>query len=766
MATVPTNSAPIESKPQQFVPQSDAGASPAAFGALQGQAAVQGGQDLQNVSDRLQTAADQILDRNNAVSRVNDLTGFQQQAQTLLTATMNNPNGPDGKPNPAGMANPAVTQKYQNDLTSLVNSTIANHTGGPDSAKQLAAMLAPVRQQYVAHSAALGDAQADQNVQTALGTQLDPLRFDTAQHPANLAKNLAAGTAVIQSMANTLGGPGVVAAQKGLLNTLSQSQVQGFLDNNDPVNAQKQLDAHMQTGDIDGSTATLLGHQLAVANGAAFQAKNAINAKLGAIASAMGTTVDAMPAGMKAIAIGLAQPPNAPLPVNPNENSAATASAHMAAYSKYKHDAAEQASLAAGDSPQIAAQKGYQASILTTPEIMGFNGLSALATATATPFGRGLVGKAMATIDAGVLPFAANGDGKMMTPEAEQQFRAAVAAYQNSGKVNPQNGLYQAPAPIQGLAEAYAARGEALPVPGSNAGGSSAPTPGGTPTPAAVAGAYAPGGPGIAPFNANQPGPAIPAPLSNAMIPPVTPEPIQPIKLPPASQPAQEPPTPSAAPATPAVATSPLAAPAKPAAAAGPNAAGYQPWELDPSGQPTVWATMDRGLNTGGLAAIARALQHVNGVGGFVPATEMTATATKINTLQEQVVQALQNTRNSTPGEAKEIEKDPSIDIMPKTVDDISSYRARLMGADNALAERENMLWQQGQRDAAGGQVTSADRAQAMKSIAIIQNLRQQLGVPEVSSVEDVGKMPAGKPYRESSMGPFGTAHGPQGAKK
>lgn len=297
-------------------------------------------------------------------------------------------------------------------------------------------------------------------------------------------------------------------------------------------------------------------------------------------------------------------------------------------------------------------------------------------------FGAGVQGKALQYITEGADAFATG----LMTPEQENIFMSAVTEYTQPRMVpNPDTGLMETVRPelppfvIQALQDRQA-RGTTL---AQAASAPPQPVTSVVPTLTAAAGAT----------------------------PPMT---------------ATERPASSAG----AVSSSGAGAPAGTSApAGGPPATETRP----PAGQPTevagrptttIW---DEASNiTGPWPKVMETLGQTPGIGRFMPAQQFAMARQRVTQAQTQLTTILQNSPRYAEGEREQIRE--SINIESKLWDDPPAFQDRLMGIDEALAEREQYA-----SDVASGKlgpVSRELRQQALNIQAGIQSFRGQLGVP------------------------------------
>lgn len=156
--------------------------------------------------------------------------------------------------------------------------------------------------------------------------------------------------------------------------------------------------------------------------------------------------------------------------------------------------------------------------------------------------------------------------------------------------------------------------------------------------------------------------------------------------------------------------------PAQPAAPSSPAAPATQ------SPERTIWEMSD--LISGPVPA-AKALGHkLPIVGGLVPGGPETQAMTDVEIKNREFINTLQKSPRFSEGEREILEKELS--IAPELIQRGESYRNRIIGVDDALSRRAEAA----RKDAETGG-TPEIKKQAIKDWTLIQNFRQNLGIPQ-----------------------------------
>ena len=135
----------------------------------------------------------------------------------------------------------------------------------------------------------------------------------------------------------------------------------------------------------------------------------------------------------------------------------------------------------------------------------------------------------------------------------------------------------------------------------------------------------------------------------------------------------------------------------------------------------TIWEMSD--LISGPVPA-AKALGHkLPIVGGLVPGGPETQAMTDVEIKNREFINTLQKSPRFSEGEREILEKELS--IAPELIQRGESYRNRIIGVDDALSRRGEAA----RKDAESGG-TPEIKKQAIKDWTLIQNFRQNLGIP------------------------------------
>lgn len=155
----------------------------------------------------------------------------------------------------------------------------------------------------------------------------------------------------------------------------------------------------------------------------------------------------------------------------------------------------------------------------------------------------------------------------------------------------------------------------------------------------------------------------------------------------------------------------------------------------------TIWNMT--GLVAGPVPWAANAASRTPVVGDMMQFPQMTTARATVENLSRDLINVSRNNPRFSEGERKSLEKE--IEIRPEFFDTPASLRQRIIGIDNALAERQKNFAKVVSGESAA---STEDRRMALDMLRAIVAFREKLGLPpRLKKIEEREALPDGAEY-------------------